>query len=198
MIRAILEDRKTMTRRMEGLKTINQNPDNWKFTGFADPLCAFFENEKENITTYIKCPYQVGMKLWVRETWGICPDYNCPRYKADRGMDRDCVIDGKWKSPLFMPKKYARIWLEVIGRRVERLQDISEEDAIKEGVGAGFQMNAGYPDYQHIKNGICTLTQDTAEMSFATLWDSIYEKNPEYQWNKNLFVWPIEYKRIRE
>lgn len=202
MIKATQEDRKTMTRRLEGLKEINKNPDDWKFTGFADPFCAFFENEKENIITYIKCPYQIGQKLYVKETWGEVnlagPDEYFKRNKILYKAKKNIYKPIKWKSPLFMPKKYARLWLEVIDIKIERLQDISEDDAIKEGVGFGFQMNAGYPDYQHIENGICTLTQDTAEISFATLWDSIHKKNPEYLWNKNPWVWVIEFKRIQQ
>jgi hypothetical protein len=54
-------------------------------------------------------------------------------------------------------------------------------------------MNAGWPDYQHIKNGICALTQDTAEMSYASLWESI---NGKGSWEKNPWVWVIAFRRI--
>lgn len=96
------------------------------------------------------------------------------------------------RSSLFMPYKAARIFLKVTNIKVERLQDISNEDAIAEGVGSGFQMNAGWPDYEHIENGICTLTQDTAEMSYASLWESI---NGKGSWDLNFWVWVIEFEK---
>ena len=218
MIKATQEDRKTMTRRLEGLKGVNKNPDRYKLNNFFDydyKKYALFccKDEPKNLIE-IKCPYQIGQKLYVKETWTINKELN--KYYENKDdiiykasyfgyHNLQDYIDStnwknhvKWKSPLFMPKKYARLWLEVVDIRIERLQDITDDDAIAEGVGAGFQMNAGYPDYQHIENGICTLTQDTAEMSFATLWDSIHKKNPEYLWNKNPWNWPITFKRIKQ
>jgi len=154
MVKAILEDRKTMTRRVV--------KPQWD-------------------RDFVNCPYQIGQKLWVRETWAeiIFPggEAYLPRikiyYKAS-----ECGRKYIWKPPLFMPKKYARIWLEVTDIRVERLQDITKEDIEKEGTN--------YPVFVYNVMYNC----------FIILWDSIYIKKPEYQWNKNPYVWVIEFKRI--
>lgn len=103
----------------------------------------------------------------------------------------------RWRSARFMPKAVARLWLEVTAIRAERLQEITEADAIAEGVGHGFQMNGAWPDYQHInKHGICELTQDTARMSFATLWDSLNGKRPGCEWSDNPFVFVVAFKKL--
>ena len=112
----------------------------------------------------VKCPYgQVGDLLYVKETFSTYPLH----YKADGYELQDG--EGQWNPSLFMPKKYARIWLEITGLRAERLQEITEEDAKAEGVGYGFTMNAGWPDYGHIVDGVCELTQDSAVASYASL-----------------------------
>jgi len=99
------------------------------------------------------------------------------------------------RSGLFLPNKLARTKPEIIGVRCEQLQDISEDDAIAEGVGAGWQMNAGWPDYQHIVNGVCELTQDTARLSFWTLWNSIHGEDA---WSDNPWVWIPVFRNIQE
>jgi len=97
------------------------------------------------------------------------------------------------RSPLFLPADLARTIIEITDIRAQRVQDISEDDAIAEGVGAGWQMNAGWPDYQHIKNGVCALTQDTARLSFWTLWNSIHGDGA---WDLNPWVWAYTFRRI--
>lgn len=106
----------------------------------------------------------------------------------------------RWKrnylASIHMPTEAARTVCRTTDIRVEKLQEISEEDAIAEGVGHGFQMNAGWPDYQHIgDDGICTLTQDTAVMSFATLWDSINAKRG-YGWDIPQMVWVNAFEKL--
>ena len=173
MVRATLDDRKSMTRRV--IK--------------PQPGAVLSRIENTNLWTYTlcerewKCPYGIlGDRLWVREIWARVKD------RGDNGLGivyratTERKIR-KWKPSIFMPYHCRRINLEITNIRVERVQDISEEDAIAEGIGHGFQMNAGWPDYRHIRNGICDLTQDTARMSFATLWDSINAKpKPVKRW----------------
>lgn len=93
------------------------------------------------------------------------------------------------------PQWASRILLKITDVRVERVQEISEEDALAEGVGHGFTMNAGYPDYQHIKNGVCEVTHDDPRMSFASLWDSINAKRG-FGWDANPYVWVIPFERV--
>lgn len=176
-----------------------------------DESSGDFEIRKSNYEWIadLKNPFGApGDILWVREShkryriennyyFQFFDDFIIERYFKKFSIDqlKRWKLSGKKAKDLipsiFMPKEAARIWLEVESIRVERLQDISEEDAIAEGVGSGFQMNSGWPDYQHIKNGICELTQDTARMSYATLWDSI---NGEEGWNKNPWIWAINFK----
>jgi hypothetical protein len=133
---------KSQTRRTRNLNFINENPDRFSFTAFDVELgegFAQFHDTQESKTFRIKSPYGItGDRLWVRETWAIADDsYGSQRfyYKAD-GIPRDLFDpEGfKWKPSIHMPKEVCRLRLEVTDIRVERLQDISEEDAISEGI----------------------------------------------------------------
>lgn len=146
MVRAIREARKTQTRRV--VKEI-------------DPDEFVSSNEADNLA--LCCPYgAVGDRLWVRETWqGNQGDI---RYGADG--DSLHGYNG-WRPSIFMPRWASRITLEVTGVRVERVQEISEEDAQAEGV-------AHRCDYK-------------------VVWDAINGK--KYPWSSNPWVWVIEFKR---
>ena len=149
-----------------------------------------------------KCPFRrAGDIIWVKERWAYGSDSLPYIFFAGYPDNIPAGIENiadikelKWKSSRFMPFAAHRIELHLLSISVERLHDISEEDAIQEGVGHGFQMNAGWPDYLHIKDGICTLTQDTAEMSYATLWDSIHG---EGAWHLNPWVWVLKFIRTK-
>jgi hypothetical protein len=151
----------------------------------------------------MKTPYQPGDHLWVRETWR-CTKYNS--MDGDLGYEVEFkdgtrkyfefddnerfhqfgkfAFKNGWQSPYFMPKEAARIWLEVTDVRVERLQEITEEDAMAEGVRPGDQI-AG-------PNSSCALT---AKQSFMWLWQSLNDKRG-YGWLINPWVWVISFKRI--
>mgnify|MGYP001612348307 CR=1 FL=1 len=115
-------------------------------------------------------------------------------YRAGSNLDLNDLV--KWRPPMFMKTEWSRITLQIESVKAERIQDISEEDAIAEGVGAGFQCNSGWPDYQHIENKIFTVTHDTASMSFARLWDSIRTK-PGQRWESNPICWAIKFERVK-
>ena len=128
-VRAILAGRKWMTRRAITPRPVLKR---------ANGGLAYYWKEHEcfdiqGLCRY--CPYgQIGDKLWVRETFYIWQDENNNphvRYKSDWTVKPALF---RWKSPLFMPKRAARIWLEITGLRVERLQDITKDDAIAEGM----------------------------------------------------------------
>lgn len=201
MVQAILEGRKTQTRRIIkpsskkgcfGIKIIrNSNND-------ITDICGYDENEMmwdENGKKYpVNNKYEIGDILWVRETFMNHQVYGYI-YKADNNKLIDDIDILKWKPSIFMPKEAARIFLKVTNIRIEKLQDISEQDAINEGIGCGFIMNAGYPDYEHIKNGICTLTQDTAYASFISLWTKI---NGKESWVKNPYVWVYGFEKLNK
>lgn len=173
MVRAILEGRKTQTRRVKKPQPID--------LGVI------------HIVGQIKCPYgQPGDRLWVRETF--CPDW-CDEviYRADDPTGRAARDAGyshepKWKPSIFMPRWASRIDLEVVGIRAERLQEISEDDALAEGCEPG--------------GGACSGPMDpveydgyTASDEFAALWDSINAKRG-HSWESNPWVWVVEFKRV--
>lgn len=195
MIRAILAGTKTQTRRIAKPPTGAVNPE-W-----------FWEiNPAHRENAGLLCPYGVpGDRLWVRETWKALGDIEpcackCPApevlYAATDAKKWMETGLGNWKPSIFMPRWASRLTLEVTAVRVERVQQITDADAIAEGVGAGFQMNAGYPDYGAVNaDGVCTITMDTAAASFGTLWDSINAKRG-FGWDVNPWVWVVEFKRV--
>lgn len=192
MVRAILEGRKTQTRRMIKPQpaSVIKNEDGSMSQGDYNGSVDF-------LIKNINCPYgQPGDRLWVRETWGICPDYNCVRYKADRGVDSEAV-GGKWHPSIHMRREYSRINLEITNIRVERLQDISEEDAKSEGIeeleiivhNEGTQFLYGIdPDSANSK-----FVTDNPISSYKELWEKI---NGPGSWDKNPFVRVVEFKRV--
>jgi hypothetical protein len=170
MVQAILAGRKTMTRR-------KVKPQGAILT---DKLARSLKVQppKQENSPVIKCPYgQPGDVLWVRETF--CGDgLEIPfDYKAN--FTKDAHGTG-WKPSLFMPKAACRIFLQITNIRVERLQDISESDALAEGIDR--EKLSG--DFEH-----------TPVQEFENLWQSI---NGEESWEENPFVWVIEFKQIEK
>jgi len=196
MVQAILGGRKTMTRRIvkfpkdfTGEAVYDNNPHGLKYTS----------NMGGETIQRLMCPKgEVGDRLWVRETWTkvSVPDGTTARklltlYKASmpaHGIDSYQV---KWKPSIYMPRTASRITIEITGIKVERLQVISEEDAIREGVEKtefGYKnYDKSYPVAEFMGGGF------PATRSFMTLWESI---NGHGSWNSDPFVWAIEFKRI--
>lgn len=130
MVKAILEGRKAMTRRVIKPQPYLNDVGRlaWIISGWTTP---------EEIAE--KAPYHVGHKLWVRETWRVHhgdEGTQCLEYKADAADN----LMPHWKPSIFMPRWASRITLEVTGLKVERVQDITESDVVAEGIqdtGAG-------------------------------------------------------------
>lgn len=195
MVKALLDDRKTQTRRV--IKPQPDIDDN-EFT--EEDVNASW---KEGFIP-VKCPYgDVGDLLWVRETFTYnthvhFDDVNVHFYTNGSQLicyraDGDTINNGdKWKPPLHMPCRFSRLALEITDIRVERLQDISEEDANAEGIEWDYGEESdgtevsGYFDY--LKGDSWDLS---AKDSFKTLWKSI--KGNE-SWEENPLVWVIEFK----
>jgi hypothetical protein len=175
MVRAILDGRKTMTRRLNGLKEINENPDDWMVAAITRDHITFISNTGKLIS--IKWKYKPGDSLWGRETWseiigGIV-------YKASDLPDN--VVDNlRWKPSLFMPKSACRLWLRIKDIRVERLQDITNNDALAEGT----------PDLRTKENNY------NMRDCFRILWDSINKKT--YPWGSNPWVWVVEFEPVEK
>lgn len=122
------------------------------------------------------CPYgQPGDRLWVRETWTEWEGTFL--YRADF---EGCEVAWKWTPSIHMPRKSSRITLEVTAVRVERLQDISEEDAKAEGAGGERYIGQGFDHCVHRE-------------AYRTLWNDI---NGPGSWDANPWVWVVEFKFI--
>lgn len=178
MVRAILDGKKTQTRRV----VKPQPPADWVPSPWPYDGAAWSDR---------RCPYGApGDRLWVRETWApISPDEErrpireCRiEYRADTSAarpggwdeDTDDPEAARWRPSIHMPRWASRLTLEVTGVRVERVQDISEDDARAEGV---------YP------------YADNPRRFFQELWNSINGARG-YGWNSNPWVWVVEFRRV--
>lgn len=171
-------------------KALGDRKDKWVYLG------RFSDGFHYDLCSPIKFPYgKVGDQLWVRETWCNI-NYNDlqhihkPIYKADFGVESKALE--KWKSSLFMPRWASRITLEITNVRVERVQNISEEDAKKEGATMAYWY--GTTDINQIN---LTPNKSSYLNGFANLWYSIHKKDG-FDWDANPWVWVISFKRIEE
>ncbi|HEK3371769.1 TPA: hypothetical protein SMV99_000987 [Pseudomonas aeruginosa] len=213
MVRAILEGRKTVTRRV-----VKPQPD---FLGsMVDPNTPF-KTLDAGLHARITCPYgEPGDRLWVRETWHVGKPHDktapadilAPLLAEGRGItvlytaggwqsvgpagreepiypDDQPLPDwaGKGRPSIHMPRWACRILLEITAVRVERLQDISEEQALAEGV-------RGEP-CDHARQACADIGcwGDTAKGAFGFLWESL---NGEGRWAENPWVWVVEFKQV--
>lgn len=182
MVRAILGGHKTQTRRI--VKTCRER-------GMQGPVVRGQKGEVATVgfaATAGLCPYgQPGDRLWVRETYGykIRSAGGTPHVSiAYRATEPDAVhcydcngeeLTMKWRPSIHMPRWASRITLEIVSVRVERLQDISNEDAVAEGIGAPLDIRYAALD------------------EFKPLWESI---NGAGSWAANPWVWVIEFERL--
>lgn len=197
MVRAILDGRKTQTRR----------PIKWKQTRFTEigeredgSRWPWSEDAEHACDFWHPCPFgAVGDRIWVRETWQAIHDYcdenghvderryarSIPRHRGNYwhpvyeeawGNESREDREFPWRPSIHMPRWASRILLEITDVRVERLKSISDGDAIREGCSTA-----------DMKSGDCV-----ADV-FARLWASIYG---DESWNSNPWVWVIEFKRV--
>lgn len=189
MVQAILEGRKTMTRRV--IKPQPKEGYTPRLFKGNDQLLHLESRKSRTELEYIEWNViQKGTILWVRETYSPGNIENGSntgwQYKADnKGQN---IL---WKASLFMPKEAARIFLKVTNIRVERLHDISEEDAIAEGVEKIADYgNTGYKLYTEPDAAYSDID---ALDSFESLWTAI---KGEDSWKENPYVWVIEFERV--
>lgn len=217
MVRAILDGRKTQTRRPVKFPVLDKNLG-----------CELSGNElagELSAGNYLNSAFgKPGDRVWVRETWGVVSHeldedgriqpwtptrpataiHEMPFgngyysghaiYAADGDFtwgDDDGYEDGRscWKPSIHMPKAASRILLEITDVRVERLNAISEEDATAEGVPPAGSLLPDYPGTFLTPKGDFA----TAKVAFQRLWESIYG---EESWKANSWVWVISFKRV--
>ncbi len=200
-VRAILEGRMTQTRRIVKPKQI----------AYMDEYQGFREMDNAKV-----CPYgQDGDRLWVRETWGDVTsafqshendDPEVIAFRADEGvysahsmkrlekMSDSGIVAPKWKPSISLPRRFSRITLEIAGVRVERLQEISEEDARAEGCERMWPMGNGY--YGGSNEAENPSPMHTFRGGFRYLWDHINSKRAP--WESNPWVWVVEFKRLQD
>ena len=202
MVRAILEDKKTQTRRVIKPQPTGNDLDilTRSYGGAVDIYNLYrglTAGDMGYEQTTIKCPYgQPDDRLWVRETWDVFALPNevpsiC--YRADSTAipilgklvinTNEKIILHKWRPSIHMPRWASRITLEIVNIRVERVQDISEEDAMAEGAPLGRVLGYGRLGMQSYREG------------FIDLWNSINLERG-FGWDSNCWVWVIEFKRI--
>ena len=188
MVRAILDGRKTMTRRVIKDKDITNNFD----IDVDGSVYAYIDQATgDSYNPTAAARYKVGDILWVRETWS--KDENGEYvYRTNYGTTEDDSFPPsmfKWKPSIHMPREAARIFLRVTNVRVERLQEITPKDAWEEGCRIG----NFFPWEKHIPE----LQQQCRDILFKSLWDGLNAKRG-YGWDINPWVWVYEFERASE
>lgn len=225
MVRAILEGRKTQTRRI--VKPNTWDPSSDLYSGemklydapYPIGLKAYFRSVDTGVWHGFKCPYgRPGDQLWVREKFKtVCDDEcNCieyadgtiihpqvPDHNTGFRFSWDCDNDNvRWRPSIHMPRWASRINLQITGIRVERVQYITEEDAIAEGISRttkdGILFKYGIPDTDGLPGndnfGWPWQKWNTSPIgAYKKLWEQI---NGPGSWDKNPWVWVIEFKVI--
>ena len=206
MVRAILDGRKTCTRRLvkPQLKSklcytfAGSDSDTWGYPNrtaheiWGEEFKLPNDITEEELSKRWNPPYHTDDILYVRETWcglpvneaGHMRGHTIYYYKAD-GELRPKGWRGTWHPSIHMPKEAARIWLKVTDVRVERLQEITSEQICREGVEV---------EYPHVLNG------EEKRYAFSRLWDSTIKKSDldRYGWNASPWVWVIEFERCEK
>lgn len=178
MVRAILEGRKTVTRRVVRRKELDAVLSSPARTENPDiPDCQFIER-------LCTAPCEPGDILWVRETWceslGQAGKYFYRAYAGPRDEMRDYAHSfNRWRPSIHMPKEAARLFLRVTGVRAEKLHGAKYFDCLAEGV-----------PYRQMETDIVR--------DFSVLWNSTVKSKdqPTYGWEANPWVWVIEFERV--
>lgn len=213
MMRAWLDGRKTMTRRLDGLEKINQDPDAWKLMGW-DEFGPHFWNDAKGMELAIPCPYPVGQVRWIRESywwagswdlrhgcdeagddprdyvWHGWEDLKAIRYRVDVPDKPDCPLQTMIWRP--MPSIYMYRWMSRESGRVldhdhrcQRLWEITEADALAEGCR---------------RHECAVMSMATGyRASFMELWQELNgtRKGGMYAWERSPWVWPVKLERLK-
>lgn len=188
MVRAILEDRKTVTRRV-----VKPQPDGRPVPMTKDSCWPgyFAIQGTEKV---VRLPYQPGDILWVRETWAEMPYGFVYRADGEEPDGWDC--DDRWRPSIHMPRGAARIFLRVTGVRVERLQEITEDGAKAEGAEKSYP----YTDPETGKTVFVLDEKGTYRSGFSQIWDRTIKQKDRLSccWESTPWVWVIEFERCEK
>ena len=219
MVRAILDGKKTQARRALRLRSKKLREKGWPkqpidIIPMPNPqnpngrewVSLMIKGDKieDNRGAVIKCFYGIaGDQLYVRERFAFhehydhlapskVPDFAEVQYFA---TDEETMLRGKWRPSIYMPEWASRITLEIKDIRVERVQDISNDDAEAEGLSPNC-------DHKYAEYNACTDCMNTGwagppREDFPQLWDSINLKRG-YPWSENCWVWVVEFERIEK
>lgn len=180
MVKAILEGRKTQTRRVIKPQPNPIEPNRWFDRQGPENYWVSWDERQPappSKQVWIKSPYgRPGDRLWVRETW------SCERWEnidGGEGWRKETLLyradeehSGPWSPSIHMPKWATRIWLRITDVRIERIDEISSEDAIAEGIEESLD----------------------PRVAFRALWDSINSRRG-HGWDKNPWIWAITFER---
>lgn len=201
MIQAMIDERKTQTRRLGGLKEINEDPDRWirvkpidKRLLLNSPYKSLWQfSDKDKVFKLAEPRYNIGEMVYIKEAWRmvatddgindfaiVYPDGEL-KFWRDNGKTINYPIDERRHSPLMMPAKYARYFITITDVKPQRIATITRKEISAEGTphnvtGKSYYRNDGY---QRLED-------------FRLLWDSINKKNP---FEKNEWVWAYTFKR---
>lgn len=199
MVRALLEGRKSQTRRvLRPGQRVEVDRQGYPFVAVRHS-CGWERR-------VVPCPYgQPGDRLWVRETWAGWPNADgsvTVAYRASCNNDEFDLVESdgalarvevvRWRPAIHMPRWASRITLELTDVRVQRAQDISQEDAMAEGVERGDVVTGGAWRRYTATGPSCEGPRE----SFRSLWDSINGERQGYSWADNPWVWALSFRRV--
>lgn len=174
MIQAYLAGRKTQTRRTKGLTKINKAPNDWAL-GYLSKDGAFFTFTRDESSLEVHLPYGwKGDTLYFKECWQLIDGEAGTKNVVFRSTDQH--LADRWRSPLFMFRQFSRFrYIPILGVRIERLNEITEDDARAEGLSrpAGLQ-----PDYRY---------------RYFQLWNRLNGDKVELRSWHNPWVWVYEF-----
>lgn len=193
MVRAILEGRKTVTRRIckdadeysvPDMDFLDISRRTYAVHGYSD-----IEHTYTNKLSMAECtcPICPGDTLYVRETWSEWTGGYVYRAWSKPFPQAGCYPTTVWHPSIHMPKEAARIWLKVIDVKVDRLCRMTLDDFLKEGV------NIRPEAFNDPENAY-----SQAKTSFISIWDATVKKNAGYNWSANPWVWVIEFERCEK
>lgn len=211
-VRAILAGRKTQVRQVLNDDELIAKPERWRYDGldensdllFFDIHAGLSRHERADCTRVIKVKGgKIGDRLWVRETWQVCDGksyYTKADCKLHKTTNPECAAlwtneKNKmiWRPPVVMPMWASRINLEITGLRAERLQEITEVDAIADGV----EINSGHVNVERLFDDLRPDLEriSAAQQAFSEGWDKLNVKSG-FSWDSNPWVIVREFKRL--